>query len=62
MNLANKQETFKTLFGEELTLEGEELVIRDGKKIVALAGVIGGENSGVTESTKDIFLKVLFLL
>ncbi len=60
VELAERKERFRTLFGDELCCDGSELVIRDGKKIVALAGIIGGENSGVTESTKNIFLESAF--
>ena len=54
---SKKGEKFQTLDGTELELTGEELMIRDGSKPVAMAGVIGGKNSGVTESTKNIFLE-----
>lgn len=36
------------------------LVIADGKKTVATAGVLGGQNSAVTEETKNIFLEAAF--
>lgn len=52
------KESFVTLDGTKLNLSGKELVIRDEKGILALAGVIGGKGSGVTESTKNIFLEV----
>lgn len=54
---ATKNEKFKTLKEQELTLSGEELVICDAQKPVALAGVIGGMNSGVSDATKNIFLE-----
>jgi len=54
---AYKQEKFKTLKEQELILSGDELVICDAQKPVALAGVIGGINTGVTESTQNIFLE-----
>lgn len=54
---ANKHEKFKTLKEQELALSGDELVICDAEKPVALAGVIGGLNSGVSENTKNIFLE-----
>ena len=54
---AKAGEKFKTFDGTEITLTGEELTIRDGSKAVALAGVIGGLNSGVTDATKNIFLE-----
>ncbi len=54
---AEKNEKFKTLKDQELTLSGEELLICDSEKAVALAGVIGGLNSGVSEKTQNIFLE-----
>lgn len=57
---AQPKEKFKTLKEEEITLNGEELVICDSQKPVALAGVIGGLNSGVSDATKNIFLESAF--
>lgn len=54
---AQKNEKFKTLKEQDLTLEGDELLICDSEKPVALAGVIGGLNSGVSEKTKNIFIE-----
>jgi len=54
---AQKGEKFKTLQEVELTLQGDELMICDGEKAVALAGVVGGLNSGVSEKTQNIFLE-----
>jgi phenylalanyl-tRNA synthetase beta chain len=51
------KEKFKTFDGTEYELIGEELTIRDGARAVALAGVIGGLNSGVTNKTTNIFLE-----
>lgn len=53
-------EEFTTLDGTEVKLSDEDLVIRDGGRAVALAGVVGGLNSGVTEKTTDIFLESAF--
>lgn len=50
-------EIFTTLDGTELKLTGSELMIRDGERPVALAGIVGGLNSGVTEKTSKIFLE-----
>ncbi len=50
-------EKFTTLDGTELTFTGDELTIRDGERTVALAGVIGGKNSGVSDATTEIFLE-----
>jgi phenylalanyl-tRNA synthetase beta chain len=54
---AAEGEKFKTLKEQDLTMSGEELLICDSEKAVALAGVIGGLNSGVSENTKNIFLE-----
>ncbi len=57
---AQSGEKFKTFDGTELTLTGEELTIRDADRAVALAGVIGGPNSGVSETTQDVFLEAAY--
>ncbi|MFV1959486.1 MAG: YtpR family tRNA-binding protein, partial [Planctomycetota bacterium] len=44
---ARPGETMRTLDGEERVLEPQDLVIADGERPVALAGVMGGENSEV---------------
>ncbi|MDD4289958.1 MAG: phenylalanine--tRNA ligase subunit beta [Patescibacteria group bacterium] len=54
---ANKGEKFKTLDREERILTQEDLLICDAKKPVALAGIMGGENSEITDSTKSIFIE-----
>lgn len=38
-------------------LSAEDIVITDGAKVLALAGVMGGMDSGVTDATKSIFLE-----
>ena len=50
-------EKFVSLDGTEYVLNGEELTIRDDKKAVALAGIVGGRNSGVSTGTTDIFVE-----
>ena len=59
---AKPGEKFRSLDGTEYTLDGNELVIRDGHRPVALAGVVGGLNSGVTEKTSHIFLESAYFL
>jgi phenylalanyl-tRNA synthetase beta chain len=54
---AHKNEKFKTLDSQEHTLNEEMLVITDAKKAVALAGIMGGENSEILSTTKDILLE-----
>ncbi len=54
---AMKGESILTLEGTVKVLDEETLVIADGVKPVAIAGVIGGEESGVKDDTTDIFLE-----
>lgn len=54
---AKPNEKFVTLDGTEVTLQGSELMIRDQERSIALAGVVGGANSGIQEDTKNIFLE-----
>ncbi|MGZ3691653.1 MAG: phenylalanine--tRNA ligase subunit beta, partial [Pseudobdellovibrio sp.] len=54
---ATKGEKFKTLKEQEITLNGDELLICDADKAVALAGVIGGLNSGVSDKTQNLFIE-----
>lgn len=51
---AKNGETITTLDGEERTLNDSMLVIADEKKPVAVAGVMGGEYSGIMEDTTTI--------
>ncbi|MDZ7763464.1 MAG: phenylalanine--tRNA ligase subunit beta [Melioribacteraceae bacterium] len=54
---AGNEKTFTTLDSKERKLEKDDLMICDAKKPVAFAGVMGGENSEVTESTKNILIE-----
>jgi len=54
---AKKSEKIKLLDGKEYTLEDDMLVIADAQKALALAGIMGGEESSVTHNTKSIFLE-----
>jgi len=51
---------FKTLDGVERTLSSNDLVICNEKEPMCIAGVFGGEDSGVTESTKEVFLEAAY--
>lgn len=62
VSTAQAGEKFKTLDGTEVSLKGAELMIRDAERPVAMAGVVGGQNSGVSESTTDIFLEAAYFL
>ncbi len=54
---SKKGEEFTSLDGTKIELTGSELAIRDKKKVIALAGIIGGLNSGVVQETTDIFIE-----
>ena len=48
---------FKTLDGKERNLRENILLICDGEKPVALAGIMGGENSEINEKTVNVFIE-----
>lgn len=54
---ATKGEKFTTLDGVERELSDQDLMICNAKKPMCIAGVFGGEQSGVTEKTTSIFLE-----
>lgn len=54
---AKANETIKTLDGQDRTLLESDIVITDGQKPVCIAGVMGGENTDVDSSTKDILIE-----
>jgi phenylalanyl-tRNA synthetase beta chain len=55
---AAESEQLIALDGVTYTLTPDDLVIADDHKALAIAGVIGGQESGVTEATKDIILEI----
>jgi len=54
---AQKQEQFRTLDGKDRLLNNYMVVICDDEKPVALGGVMGGENSEISNDTKNILLE-----
>lgn len=54
---AKEGETIRTLDGQDRKLDTEMLVICDENRPVAVAGVMGGENSEVTENTRTLLLE-----
>ena len=54
---AKDGDTFTTLDGEERKLDSDVLTICDGEKAVALAGIMGGENSMITDSVHDVLFE-----
>lgn len=57
---AHPGEAIKTLDEVERKLDETMLVICDAEKPAAVAGVMGGFNSGITESTKNVLLEVAY--
>ena len=57
VRLAKKGEKMITLKEDEIELEEQDIVIADDRKVCALAGIIGGNNSKCTDETKNIFLE-----
>ncbi|MBX3748992.1 MAG: phenylalanine--tRNA ligase subunit beta [Opitutaceae bacterium] len=53
-------EKIVTLDGKERSLNSRMLVIADATKPVVIAGIMGGENSGVTDDTTDLVLEVAY--
>lgn len=51
---ANDGETFETLDGQERKLDKNILMINDADKAIGIAGIMGGENSKITDDVKDI--------
>jgi len=54
---AKRGETLVDLDGRPLALGSDMLVIADETRPVALAGVIGGQASGITALTRDVFIE-----
>ena len=54
---ANDDEKIKLLDEQELELCKDDIVITDGDKSIALAGVMGGDDSAITSDTKNIILE-----
>lgn len=54
---AGEGETFITLDGQKRNLSSDMLLIADTEKGVALAGVMGGQNSEINDQTKDVLIE-----
>lgn len=60
VRMAVADEKIVLLDGQEVSLREDTLVIADNKTPLAIAGVMGGEGSGVNTETKDVFLESAF--
>ena len=58
--MAAAEEKLTLLNGQEVTLTDHTLVIADNDKPLAIAGVMGGEGTGVNSETRNVFLESAF--
>ncbi len=57
VRLARPGETLAALNGKTYELDGEMTAIADADGVIGLGGVIGGESTGCTETTQNVFLE-----
>ncbi len=62
VRLAKDEEEFLALDGKTYSLGPQDLVIADAECAVAIAGVMGGEETGVTETTRNVLLESAYFL
>ncbi|MBL3557550.1 MULTISPECIES: phenylalanine--tRNA ligase subunit beta [Marinobacter] len=60
VRMAKPGEKLVLLDGQEVELTVDTLVIADHAKPIAIAGVMGGEHSGVSENTRDLILEAAY--
>ncbi len=60
VRMAEQGEKLTLLDGNEAELNADTLVVADHNKALAIAGIFGGEESGVTTETKDVLLECAF--
>lgn len=59
---ARHGENFAALDGREYELSSDDLVIADDQSVLALGGIMGGEPSGVTDSTTEVLLESAYFV
>src|SRR5256712_2006408 len=62
VRLAREGEKFLALDGKTYSLKQDNLVVADRERAVGIGGVMGGEETGVTNSTKNILLEGAYFL
>ncbi|WP_431295781.1 phenylalanine--tRNA ligase subunit beta [Rahnella sp. PAMC 25559] len=60
VRMAQKDEALTLLDGTQAKLKEDTLVIADHQKALAMAGIFGGEHSGVNDETQDVLLESAF--
>ncbi|GAB6051350.1 phenylalanine--tRNA ligase subunit beta [Magnetospira thiophila] len=58
--MARDGETLLALDGKEYVLDSDMTVIADASRAEAIAGIMGGEESGCTETTTDVFIETAY--
>src|SRR6184192_1885944 len=62
VRLVRDGEKFLALDGRTYPLKSDNCVVADQERAVGIGGVIGGEETGVTESTKNVLLEAAYFL
>ena len=62
VRLARDNEKFLALDGKNYSLKKDICVVADQERAVGIGGVMGGEETGVTDSTKNILLEAAYFL
>jgi phenylalanyl-tRNA synthetase beta chain len=62
VRMARDGEKFLALDGKTYALAPQDLVIADQERVVGIAGVMGGEETGVTASTRNVLLEAAYFL
>ena len=62
VRLATQGEKLKLLDGREVELDSDTTVIADHNKAVAIAGIMGGDDTGVTDDTTNIMLEAALFM
>lgn len=62
VRLARDGEKFLALDGKTYSLTTQDLVIADQERVVGIGGVMGGDETGVTDSTKNVILEAAYFL
>ena len=62
VRLAHDAEKFLALDGKTYSLKPDNCVVADQERAAGIGGVMGGEETGVTESTKNVLLEAAYFL
>ena len=60
VRMARNKEKLKLLDGSNVVLDGDNLVIADHERAIALAGIMGGDNTAISDRTSSLYLEAAF--